>query len=144
MFFHPKILAKNIIKEIDKLEGDLYENHDRLELCLPKYLIEKFPDKKHRERLAEKIWNIFYKLKTYQIDRYCFTFQGNKYVLASCKKEWELEIKAYIKLWEGETEITLISPSYAQFDDKELVDLLKKENCKIIKFNRPSCPKTYK
>ena len=134
MFFHPKILAKNIIKEIYKLDGDLYENYGRLELCLPKYLIEKFSDKKHREKLADKIWNIFYKIKTYEIDRYCFNFQGSKYLLASCKKEWELVIKAKIQLWEGETEITLVSPSYSQLHDPELHLFLNKQKCKVIKF----------
>lgn len=134
MFFHPKILARDIIKEIDKLEGELYESFGRLQLCLPQDLIEKFPLLKDREKLTDIIWNFFYDLRTYEIDRYCFTYQDCKFVLSSYKKEWELEIKAFVKQWEGENEITLISPSYKQFEDPELIKILNPQDCQIIKF----------
>ena len=124
MFFHPKILAKKIIQEIDNLDGDLYETFGRLQLCLPQNLIEKFPKISEREKLADNIWNIFYDLGTYEIDQYFLDYQDCKYVLSSYKKEWELEIKAFMKLWEGESKITLISPSYKQFDDPELIKML--------------------
>ncbi len=134
LFFHPKILAQKIIKEIDKLEGDLYENHDRIELCLPQNLICFFPNKSDRDDLINLIWDIFYKIRTYQISRHVFVYKDTKYILSAYKKEWELNIKAYIELWEGEQELTIITPSYYQYDDPELIDILYKKNFKIIKF----------
>lgn len=134
LFFHPKILAQNIIKEIDNLEGDLYETFGRLQLCLPNNIIEKFPQITDREKLADNIWDVFYNLKTYEIIQHTFSYRDCKYILSSYKKEWELEIKVYISLWEGENENTLIRPSYKQFDDPELISILNKNDCKIIKF----------
>ena len=134
MFFHPIVLAKKIIKEIDKLEGDLYETHGRIELCLPQNLIGKFPKTEDREKLTEFIWDVFHKIKIYDISRYVFNYNGTKYILVSQKKEWDLEIKAFIKLWEGETEIILIPSSIEKLDDPDLENELNKENCKIIKF----------
>ena len=134
MFFHPKILAQNIIKEIDNLEGDLYETFGRLQLCLPKNIIEKFPYFEEREKLVNYIWDIFYSFKTYEIIRHTFSYQDCKYLLTSYKKEWELEIKVYIDLWEGESENTLIRPFYTQFDDPELLDMLNHNKCNIVQF----------
>ena len=138
LFFHPKILAQKIIKEIDKLEGDLYENHNRIELCLPQNLICFFPNKSDRDELVNLIWHIFYKIRTYQISRYVFVYKDTKYILSSLKKEWELNIKVFIKVWEGEDEITLITPSYEQYDDPELIQILYKKNCEIINFPKVS------
>ena len=134
MFFHPIVLAKKIIKEIDKLEGDLYETHGRIELCLPQNLIGKFPKTEDREKLTVFIWDVFHKIKTYDISRYVFNYNGTKYILVSQKKEWDLEIKAFIKLWEGETEIILIPPSIQKLDDPELKNELNKDKCQIINF----------
>ena len=134
LFFHPKILAQNIIKEIDNLEGDLYETFGRLQLCLPKNIIEIFPYFEEREKLVNYIWDIFYTLKTYEIIRHTFSYQDCKYLLTSHKKEWELEIKVYIDLWEGESENTLIRPFYTQFDDPELLDMLNHNKCNIVQF----------
>ena len=139
MFFHPKILAQNIIKEIDNLEGDLYETFGRLQLCLPQSLIEKFPYFEEREKLVNYIWDIFYTLKTYEIIRHTFSYQDCKYLLTSYKKEWELEIKVYIELWEGENENTIIRPSYKQFDDPELYEILNNKKCEVIKFPKQTC-----
>ena len=134
MFFHPKILAKKIIEEIDKLEGDLYEMHGRMELCLPKSLINHFPYKSDRKKLTDLIWDILYKTKTYNISRFIFIYKDSKYILTSYKKEWELDIRVFIKTWEGETEITLIPLFCENFDDPELIELLNNKKCKIINF----------
>ena len=134
MFFHPKILARDIIKEIDNLEGDLNETFGRLQLCLPQNLIEKFPYLEEREKLVNYIWDIFYTFKTYEIIKHTFSYQDCKYLLTSYKKEWELEIKVYIEFWEGENENTLIRPSYRQFDDPELLVILNQKKCNVLQF----------
>ena len=108
--------------------------HGRMELCLPKSLIDNFPYKSDRKKLTDLIWDILYKTKTYNISRFIFTYKDSKYILSSYKKEWELDIRVFIKTWEGETEVTLIPSFCENFDDPELIKILNNKKCKIINF----------